>query len=156
MRKCVGSAGDESVWASGRVGEIPRRVGVQGPRGWLGTCRRGQQRLVGWELLGWETGNPMCCKTWAAGCPSGFARQDRRSIAEGCLTAISEWLSRAGKSSGSQLNQPRRDPSAGILPTRRHSLRKLRVPDSMSECYWVAGTNPISLTYNFRTTLECV
>jgi len=33
---CVGCAGDESVRASERVGEIPRRVGVQGPRGVVG------------------------------------------------------------------------------------------------------------------------
>ena len=30
---CVGCAGDESVWASGRVGEMPRRVGARATGG---------------------------------------------------------------------------------------------------------------------------
>ena len=51
---CVGCAGDESVWASERVGkDTPAGRRARDKGGWSGTCRRGRQRLVGWEFLGW-------------------------------------------------------------------------------------------------------
>ena len=36
----------------GGLEKISRRWACKGHEGWSGTCRRGQQRLVGWELLG--------------------------------------------------------------------------------------------------------
>lgn len=44
------------MWASGRVGKDAPTGGRKGHGGWSGTCKRGRQGLVGWELLGWVRG----------------------------------------------------------------------------------------------------
>jgi hypothetical protein len=50
-----------------------------------------------------------------AGCPSGFARQDCRSITEGCFPAIQAAWSRPGNPLDCQLSQARQRVSLGVL-----------------------------------------